>query len=237
MPVDGGVFVRIKLDETEMKFLRVFVMVLGIGLAGCSPRGNDASCEGGGSGLTAVEVSGHRDDAAVQSSSPQNSGAGVEPMQAPSPRAVVPSAVPAADPGSEPEPADNFYCFVCHANYDGEKLALDHELVGVGCATCHGVSDRHSADEDGITPPDKMFARDEINAYCMTCHAEADIRDSISHKPLFDETSEDKHLCTDCHGEHRLTVRTRHWDKKTGKLISDDGVRMMYEDSPTRPKP
>ncbi len=36
-------------------------------------------------------------------------------------------------------------------------------------------------------------------------------------------------VCTDCHGEHRLKVRTRRWDKETGKLVSDDGVRMMEE--------
>ena len=29
-----------------------------------------------------------------------------------------------------------------------------------------------------------------------------------------------------------MAVRTRKWDKKTRKLISDDGVRMMYKDSP-----
>jgi hypothetical protein len=29
-----------------------------------------------------------------------------------------------------------------------------------------------------------------------------------------------------------MAVRTRIWDKKTGKLLSDDGVRMMYKDSP-----
>jgi hypothetical protein len=29
-----------------------------------------------------------------------------------------------------------------------------------------------------------------------------------------------------------MAVRTRKWDKKTRKLLSDDGVRMMYKDSP-----
>jgi hypothetical protein len=33
--------------------------------------------------------------------------------------------------------------------------------------------------------------------------------------------------CTECHGEHSLKVRTRQWDKLTGKLIADDGVRMV----------
>jgi len=211
--------VPMKQDGTEMRLIRVLVpAILGIGLAGCTPTGNDGSCGGGEPGMPAVKVGDRQDD----------------PGHSPSPKPPIPAAENAAGQGEQPKAADNFYCFVCHMNYDGEELALNHEVAGVGCATCHGVCDRHSADEDGITPPDKMFARDEINAYCMTCHAEADIKDSSSHKPLFDKTAEDKHVCTDCHGKHRLTVRTRRWDKKTGELVSDDGVRMMYEDSPTR---
>ena len=35
-----------------------------------------------------------------------------------------------------------------------------------------------------------------------------------------------KPQCVDCHGEHRLAIRTRRWDKATGKLVHDDGVRM-----------
>jgi len=208
-----------------------------MGLAGCSPRGSDARCEGGEPGLPAVQVSDPQDGGGSPLSSPQDGAAGVEPMHVSSAQPAAPVAVPAADAKPRPKPADNFYCFVCHMNYDGEKLALDHELAGVGCATCHGVSDRHSADEDGITPPDKMFAHDEVNAYCMTCHAEADVRASSSHEALFDEAAEVKHVCTDCHGKHRLSVRTRRWDEKTGELISDDGVRMMYEDTPTRTNP
>ena len=45
--------------------------------------------------------------------------------------------------------------------------------------------------------------------------------------------AEERLVCTECHGEnHRMEVRTRKWDKKTRKLISDDGVRMMYKNSP-----
>jgi hypothetical protein len=28
-------------------------------------------------------------------------------------------------------------------------------------------------------------------------------------------------VCTDCHGSHKLKVRTRMWDKETGKLIME----------------
>ena len=39
-------------------------------------------------------------------------------------------------------------------------------------------------------------------------------------------------VITQCHGKHQIKVRTRVWDKGTGKLISDDGVRMMQPRKP-----
>ncbi len=33
------------------------------------------------------------------------------------------------------------------------------------------------------------------------------------------KTDPDKIVCTDCHGKHRMEVRTVVWDKKTGKLL------------------
>lgn len=127
------------------------------------------------------------------------------------------------------EPADNSYCFACHANYEDEKLAHKHQLTGVGCEKCHGSSVKHSGDEDNITPPDKMFPKQEINRFCMTCHEEAKLRKSSDHKDWMEGLINDE-TCNECHGKsHRLKVRTRVWDKQTGKLISDDGVRMMAQ--------
>jgi hypothetical protein len=50
------------------------------------------------------------------------------------------------------------------------------------------------------------------------------------HKPVIEGSAKKNKYCTDCHGEHRLTIRTRQWDKNTGKLIEDDKVRMMTDD-------
>ena len=61
------------------------------------------------------------------------------------------------------QPADNYYCLTCHANFTREKLAVTHAKKGVGCVTCHGESPKHSSDEDGLTPPQIMFARERIN--------------------------------------------------------------------------
>jgi len=160
---------------------------------------------------------------------------------------AFPDAIPAEDPknpgksavAEEVEPADNSYCLVCHLNYEQEKLVKQHIKPGVGCAKCHGDSEKHSGDEDGLTPPDKMFASSEVDAFCMTCHPKDKVleRDKLKkteyHKEVFNPKAEEHLTCTECHGEnHKMAVRTRHWDKKTRKLIKDDGVRMMYKNSP-----
>ena len=129
--------------------------------------------------------------------------------------------------GAKAAPADNSYCYVCHTNYEEESLVHGHQVVGVGCEKCHGPSTKHSGDEDNITPPDRMFAHADVDRFCITCHAEDKLRKNDIHKEwLQDEVRDD--TCNDCHGRfHHLAVRTRRWDKHTGKLIADDGVRMM----------
>lgn len=116
--------------------------------------------------------------------------------------------------------ADNSYCLVCHVNYKEEELACIHQQADVGCMHCHGSSNAHSADENNITPPDMMYAREAADGLCATCHA------PCAHEPLLVEAAA-RDYCSDCHAKgHRLNVRTRRWDKVTGKLIADDGVRM-----------
>ncbi|MGD0089020.1 MAG: multiheme c-type cytochrome [Planctomycetota bacterium] len=116
--------------------------------------------------------------------------------------------------------ADNSYCFVCHANYQEEFFARRHQQAGIGCMQCHGDSIRHSSDENGLTPPDVIYAKEIIDTLCFNCHL------LPQHAPPLVGTSAAAG-CTDCHGkDHRLKVRTRRWDKNTRKLIADDGVRM-----------
>lgn len=109
--------------------------------------------------------------------------------------------------------ADNSRCFVCHINYMQEDIAVIHAGAGIGCANCHGQSDKHIADESWAsggngTPPDIMYPPAKINPFCMSCHAKDKI-DTDQHKPLF--ANIDKMVCTDCHGSHRLAVRTCKW--------------------------
>ncbi len=123
------------------------------------------------------------------------------------------------------EPTDNSYCQVCHLNFDTEPLADVHAKVGVGCDDCHGESLEHADDEDNDTPPDIMFAKDEINDACMhtNCHPRVELEKEAGHRPFFAKVDVENKYCTDCHGEHRLDERQRRWDKKTRKLIEREG--------------
>ncbi len=110
--------------------------------------------------------------------------------------------------------ADNSRCFVCHVNYMQEKLATTHAQANVSCATCHGPSDAHIADESWAsggngTAPDRMYARDKIDASCMACHPK-DKTNTPQHLAVRADT-EGKKVCTDCHGNHRLPQRRCKW--------------------------
>jgi ferredoxin len=127
--------------------------------------------------------------------------------------------------------ADNSRCMVCHLNFAFDDFATGHAANGIGCETCHGTSDPHSADEDNITPPDKMWPLSKLNSMCMeACHPKAEMDPGL-HEALFEgmaeAESEEKQVCTECHGDHRLTTRTREWNRETGELITDDAVRML----------
>lgn len=162
------------------------------------------------------------------------SSARAQQAQADAPARQPSSAAPAgSDAVSDSEPADNSYCYACHANYEDEELTKAHQPVGVGCEQCHGMSLDHSGDEDNIIPPEKMFLKSEVTAYCMTCHEKPKLlateQKNHEHRDFFAKDDPET-TCNECHGKkHRLNVRTRIWDKKTGKLIKDDGVRMMQQ--------
>jgi hypothetical protein len=109
--------------------------------------------------------------------------------------------------------AGNSRCFVCHANYMEEKLAVTHTRAKIGCADCHGPSDAHIADESWAsggngTAPDTMYPREKINSACMACHIKEKI-DTPQHQAVLAGSSQK--ACTDCHGQHRLPQRRCKW--------------------------
>jgi hypothetical protein len=118
---------------------------------------------------------------------------------------------------------ENTACFVCHANYKFEALASSHARANIGCAVCHGQSFEHKNDENNTTPPEKMYPADKIDSFCQGCHNSHDVPAgkvvALWTKRNPDKTDPSKIVCTDCHGDHRIKVRTIIWDKKTGKLL------------------
>ena len=131
---------------------------------------------------------------------------------------------------------DNFACYVCHGNYDGEELVVSHGVEAIGCIDCHGKSYAHRNDEDNITPPDKMYPLDAVDEMCDDCH---DMHDAPARKVLQrwqercpEKTDPKQIVCTDCHYQHRLERRTVRWNKKTGELIFKE-----KEQEEKRPQP
>lgn len=122
--------------------------------------------------------------------------------------------------------ADNNACFVCHGNFQEELMVTAHAKENIGCIKCHGASAAHRNDEDNVTPPDKMFASARIDRSCRECHEDHNASPRKVIKMFQERFSKgadpDKVVCTDCHGEHRVKVRSVRWDKDTGKLLAHD---------------
>jgi predicted CXXCH cytochrome family protein len=111
-------------------------------------------------------------------------------------------------------------------------MVLAHAKEGTGCVDCHGQSYAHRNDEDNITPPDTMFAHEDIAKNCAECH---DTHDAPAKKVLarWQErcpavTNPEELVCTDCHGSHRLDFRTVWWNKKTRELIVRGDQRVKF---------
>jgi hypothetical protein len=131
-------------------------------------------------------------------------------------------AMPKLDP--QHPVADNTKCYVCHANYKEEPFVQWHAKANIGCVNCHGASPDHIADENNLTPPNTMYWPSKIGLSCYWCHPEhkAAARDVILRwqERVVGKADPKRVVCTDCHGEHRLKLRTIVWDKRTRVLIS-----------------
>ncbi len=122
--------------------------------------------------------------------------------------------------------ADNSRCQVCHLNFMQEAITVVHARTNIGCATCHGPSDAHIADESWAsggngTPPDIFYRKSLSRFSCLGCHnwvnlVESDkkrteLKDKPDHQAVLDGTNREKRFCTDCHGQHRMVKRKCKW--------------------------
>ncbi len=136
--------------------------------------------------------------------------------------------LPEADHDRPKLKVDNSACYVCHENLADEPLVVRHGQSDekIGCVKCHGESLAHRNDEDNVTPPDKMYGLRDIDRMCRECHESHDV---AARKVLLrwkqrcpEKTDPRRIVCTDCHFRHRLAVRTVRWDKKTGRLLTNE---------------
>jgi hypothetical protein len=130
--------------------------------------------------------------------------------------------------------ADNTACLVCHANFKNEALASSHATQGLACTNCHGPSVAHRNDEANVIPPDVMFPTAAIDEACARCHDSHDVEPRVVIQRFLErspgKTDIKSLVCTQCHGEHRLAVRTVRWDKQTGKLLTLEQKRSNHGD-------
>lgn len=107
-------------------------------------------------------------------------------------------------------------CYICHMPFLEEPLAQVHAKAKVWCATCHGPSVAHMADERiGATPADVAYGKAQIDAMCGKCHEPDDhpevdeearsarlAEGQKAQEAIKDRKIEATAVCTDCHGQH-----------------------------------
>jgi hypothetical protein len=96
-------------------------------------------------------------------------------------------------------PAENYYCYVCHANFEyDDPLVGVHEEADVLCSDCHGSSLEHRSDEDNVVPPDIIYRRPQVDRMCLECHERHEDQSHPSGEEILNG------VCTDCHGNHQV---------------------------------
>ena len=137
----------------------------------------------------------------------------------------------AEEPFAQRHAKANIACFDCHGESIAHKNDENHLTppdkmypasdIDGACRKCHTSHDVQPAE---VVRRWKVRLGDEkTDVLCKECHESHDIPaakvvrkwqersgQKIDGKPI---------VCTDCHGEHRLKLRSVRWDKKTGKLI------------------
>ena len=120
------------------------------------------------------------------------------------------------DPAPQRKAADNGPCYVCHLALKQEELTTTHLAEGYGCTECHGPCNEHIQDEMRMSPPDRLYGRQEVAKLCGECHDDPheDVHDEVA---AFREKWNDRRrengrmiagdtTCTDCHGTHNVGV-------------------------------
>ncbi len=125
----------------------------------------------------------------------------------------------------------NYACSDCHGESIAHKNDENHltppdkmyavsEIDGA-CQKCHTGHDVQPAE---VVRRWKQRTGDEkTDVLCKECHESHDIPAAKVVRKWQKQSGQKEQaepiVCTDCHGNHRLKLRSVRWDKKTGKLI------------------
>ena len=121
-------------------------------------------------------------------------------------------------------------CVNCHGessahqndenNITPPETMYSAEKIDSFCQSCHKAHD---------IPPRKIIARwverkaEKTDPSCQGCHEDDDVPPekvvALWTERGLDKAEPNEIVCTDCHGDHRMKVRTVIWDKKSGKLL------------------
>ena len=124
----------------------------------------------------------------------------------------------------------NIGCVNCHGqssahqndenNITPPETMYSADKIDPFCQSCHEAHD---------IPPKKIIAnwakkiRDKADSSCRGCHEDDDVPPEkvvvLWTQRGLDKTDPNEIVCTDCHGDHRMKVRTVIWDKRSGKLL------------------
>jgi len=105
-------------------------------------------------------------------------------------------------------------------NITPPEMMYSADKIDPFCRSCHKAHD---------IPPKEVIARwlkrkaEKKDPSCQGCHEDNDVPPEKvvarwTQRGL-DKTDPNDIVCTDCHGDHRMKVRTVIWDKRSGKLL------------------
>lgn len=128
----------------------------------------------------------------------------------------------------------NIGCVHCHGestahrndenNTTPPEIMYPAEKIDAYCQGCHSTA--HDIPPKTIIARWLELCKKEAKPSCAGCHKEDDVPPAKvvarwKEKGLDKaKTDPGKIVCTDCHGDHRMRIRTVIWDKKSGKLLS-----------------
>ena len=125
----------------------------------------------------------------------------------------------------------NVGCFNCHGessahqndenNITAPETLYSADKIDPACRSCHTA---HNISPREIITNYLKKKSEKANTSCKGCHESDDVPPEKVvdrwKEQIPDKTDPEKIVCTDCHGSHRMKVRTIIWDKNSGKLLS-----------------